>query len=112
MKLYESIELKTNPINKLNIKQFQRNNFYKIIDVQIEEAINLLKAYIVIETPKLTETIDISEKDIVDGVKSIMLLNNIVNRLNEEILLAMAKKIKCTDFFRCFLQYRVFHLRF
>lgn len=94
MKLYESIELKTNPINKLNIKQFQKNNFYKIIDVQTEEAINPLKAYIVIETPKLTETIDISEKDIVDGVKSIMLLNNIVNRLNEEILLAMAKEIK------------------
>ena len=88
---------KGNLIKRYKVKFFINNSksdLYDIMSIETDKSEYPQKAYIVVDTSKLKSAENISEEDIVNVVKNIIALNNIVMRVKDQTLLAIASEIK------------------
>ncbi len=88
---------KGNIIHIYNIKFFINENkskLYDIIGVDVDNPENPQKAYIVVDTSKLDESVDVPIDEVLDVINKTLILNGIKYGIKEKMLPTIAKEVQ------------------
>ncbi len=71
-----------------------KSGLFRILSVDVDKKNNPMKAYIVVDTTKITEPVDVDSSEIVDVILKLLALNGVVFGIKSKMLPVIASEIK------------------